>query len=212
MTKRKNVVSKMLLLVLILTLISCCFLGSTFARYTSSGNGTGTLQVAKWDVTNEKGNIAVQFEKLSPAMLASPIRAAREYSEGVTMNNNQPVFYGNRPLRATAPQSIARIFGFNPAGISEKRDKQWAERLTAQEYSKARTDIYSRLRRYYLNPNRTMEDYTELVNMIQEYNARVRRNRPAGVNLITSRQLKTLRKRMIVPGKVERMRKVVVNE
>lgn len=159
-----------------------------------------------------KGNIAKGLEKLSPAMLASPIRAAREYSEGVTMNNNQPVFYGNRPLRATAPQSIARIFGFNPAGISEKRDKQWAERLTAQEYSKARTDIYSRLRRYYLNPNRTMEDYTELVNMIQEYNARVRRNRPAGVNLITSRQLKTLRKRMIVPGKVERMRKVVVNE
>ena len=156
-----------------------------------------------------KGNIAKGLEKLSPAMLASPIRAAREYSEGVTMNNNQPVFYGNRPLRATAPQSIARIFGFNPAGISEKRDKQWAERLTAQEYSKARTDIYSRLRRYYLNPNRTMEDYTELVNMIQEYNARVRRNRPAGVNLITSRQLKTLRKRMIVPGKVERMRKVV---
>jgi hypothetical protein len=159
-----------------------------------------------------KGNIAKGLEKLSPAILASPIRAAREYSEGVTMNNNQPVFYGNRPLRATAPQSIARIFGFNPAGISEKRDKQWAERLTAQEYSKARTDIYSRLRRYYLNPNRTMEDYTELVNMIQEYNARVRRNRPAGVNLITSRQLKTLRKRMIVPGKVERMRKVVVNE
>ena len=67
MTKRKNVVSKMLLLVLILTLISCCFLGSTFARYTSSGSGTGTLQVAKWDVTNEKGNIAVEFDKLSPA-------------------------------------------------------------------------------------------------------------------------------------------------
>lgn len=70
MTKRKNVVSKMLLLVLILTLISCCFLGSTFARYTSSGKGTGTLQVAKWDVTNEKGNIAVEFDKLSPAMEA----------------------------------------------------------------------------------------------------------------------------------------------
>ena len=53
MTKRKNVVSKMLLLVLILTLISCCFLGSTFARYTSSGEGGGArvrCQVAKWDV------------------------------------------------------------------------------------------------------------------------------------------------------------------
>ena len=73
MTKRKNVVSKMLLLVLILTLISCCFLGSTFARYTSSGEGTGTLQVAKWDVSIEKeGDVSgdqttLNFDKLSPA-------------------------------------------------------------------------------------------------------------------------------------------------
>lgn len=70
MTKRKNVVSKMLLLVLILTLISCCFLGSTFARYTSSGEGTGTLQVAKWDVSiegNGTGETALAFGQLSPS-------------------------------------------------------------------------------------------------------------------------------------------------
>ena len=125
------------------------------------------------------------------------------------MNNNQPVFYGNKPLRSTVPQSIARAFGFNPAGLSEKRDRQWSERLTAREYSSRRTEIYTKLRRYYLNPNRTVEDYTELIDMIREYNAKVRRNRPVGVNLITSRQLRTLRKRMLVPGKMERMRKVV---
>lgn len=70
MTKRKNVVSKMLLLVLILTLISCCFLGSTFARYTSDGRGTGTLQVAKWDVTitgAATGESELVFGQLSPA-------------------------------------------------------------------------------------------------------------------------------------------------
>ena len=67
MTKRKNVVSKMLLLVLILTLISCCFLGSTFARYTSSGEGTGTLQVAKWDISNAHDETDVSFKQLSPA-------------------------------------------------------------------------------------------------------------------------------------------------
>ena len=70
MTKRKSVVSKILLLVVLLTLVSCCFLGSTFARYTTGGEGTGTLQVAKWDVSNENGNIDVQFDKLSPAMEA----------------------------------------------------------------------------------------------------------------------------------------------
>lgn len=71
MTKRKSVVSKMLLLVVILTLVSCCFLGSTFARYTSSGTGSGSLTVAKWDVkiTGEgtSAETALDFGKLSPA-------------------------------------------------------------------------------------------------------------------------------------------------
>ena len=68
MTKRKNVVSKMLLLVLILTLISCCFLGSTFARYTTGGSGTGTMEVAKWDISNTHDETDVSFKHLSPAM------------------------------------------------------------------------------------------------------------------------------------------------
>ena len=68
MTKRKNVVSKMLLLVLILTLISCFFLGSTFARYTSSGSNKGTLNVAEWNVAYENGFEAVEEAEISPSM------------------------------------------------------------------------------------------------------------------------------------------------
>lgn len=67
MTKRKSVVSKMLLLVVILTLVSCCFLGSTFARYTSKGSGTGTVNVAKWDVKYEAGATQVEEAELSPS-------------------------------------------------------------------------------------------------------------------------------------------------
>lgn len=67
MTKRKSVVSKILLLVVLLTLVSCCFLGSTFARYTSGGKGSATLTVAKWDVSHGEDDIALEFEKLSPA-------------------------------------------------------------------------------------------------------------------------------------------------
>lgn len=171
--------------------------------------GAVVKDVAQGTKNIANGDFIKGLEKLSPAMLSAPIRAIRESTEGVTMNNNQPVFYGNKPLRSTVPQSIARAFGFNPAGLSEKRDRQWSERLTAREYSSRRTEIYTKLRRYYLNPNRTVEDYTELIDMIREYNAKVRRNRPVGVNLITSRQLRTLRKRMLVPGKMERMRKVV---
>lgn len=71
MTKRKSVVSKLLLLVALMTLVSCCFLGSTFARYISTGTGTATIPVAKWAINvGDTGSGAAQFAKLSP--LAAP--------------------------------------------------------------------------------------------------------------------------------------------
>lgn len=69
MTKRKSVVSKLLLLVALMTLVSCCFLGSTFARYISTGTGTATIPVAKWAINvGDTGSGAAQFNKLSPSM------------------------------------------------------------------------------------------------------------------------------------------------
>ena len=72
MTKRKGIVSKLFVAVVALTLISCCFLGSTFARYTSKGNGSATTNVALWDIDfgagEDAGSIDVTFDdKLSPA-------------------------------------------------------------------------------------------------------------------------------------------------
>ena len=68
MTKKRGIFSKLFFSVVMLTLISCCFLGSTFARYTSGGSGTGTLDVAKWDVKNTRGSLDVTFDQLSPSM------------------------------------------------------------------------------------------------------------------------------------------------
>ena len=69
MTKKKSIVSKLLLLVLLLTLVSCCFLGSTFARYTSGGKGSATVSVAKWEITEGDGSIKFDVtNKLSPNM------------------------------------------------------------------------------------------------------------------------------------------------
>lgn len=68
MTKKKSIATKLLIALAALTLISCCFLGSTFARYTSSGSGTATTGVAKWDVSLAKaGSLTQTFEDLSPA-------------------------------------------------------------------------------------------------------------------------------------------------
>lgn len=93
MTKRKNVVSKMLLLVVILTLISCCFLGSTFARYTSNGSGSATLNVAKWAIDIKGGAIeggtSVNFaEKLSPSKYDYNTTVDDEYTANTVRSNS----------------------------------------------------------------------------------------------------------------------------
>lgn len=51
MVKKKGIVSKLILGLFVLTAISFCFLGRTFARYTSSGTGSATADIAKWSVT-----------------------------------------------------------------------------------------------------------------------------------------------------------------
>ena len=58
----------MLLLVVILTLISCCFLGSTFARYVSNGSGKASMSVAKWSISDGINEAGVEFGDLSPSM------------------------------------------------------------------------------------------------------------------------------------------------
>lgn len=68
MTKKRGIFSKLFFSVVMLTLISCCFLGSTFARYTSGRSGTATIQVAKWDVKNTTETTTATFSKLSPSM------------------------------------------------------------------------------------------------------------------------------------------------
>lgn len=73
MVKKKRIVSKLILALVVLTAISCCFLGSTFARYTSGTTGKATVTVAKWDVSfGEEGGTTITFDnaKLSPSMEA----------------------------------------------------------------------------------------------------------------------------------------------
>ena len=69
MTQKKSIASKLLLAAIALTLISFCFLGSTFARYTSSNGGQASLNVAKWEVTHdfEEETTTAVFGSLSPS-------------------------------------------------------------------------------------------------------------------------------------------------
>ena len=68
-TKKRGIGKTLFIALVALTLISCCFLGSTFARYTSGGNGSATTGVAKWSITDDAtDSINVDFNKLSPSM------------------------------------------------------------------------------------------------------------------------------------------------
>ena len=90
MTKKKSIVSKLLLLVLLLTLVSCCFLGSTFARYTSGGTGSATVSVADWNISIGEGKFEIAFENdLSP--LAAEYTAGTSYQAEFARKNSTAV-------------------------------------------------------------------------------------------------------------------------
>ena len=87
MTQRKSIGAKLFIALIALTLISCCFLGSTFARYTSGGNGSASTGVAAWsiDVTGggASGNMEIDFtNKLSPSMDDFSAEQARKNPTG----------------------------------------------------------------------------------------------------------------------------------
>lgn len=80
MTNKKKIVSRILLVIVALTLISFCFIGTTLARYTSENSSTASTDVAKWDVTiTPSDDAAVVFGDLTPSMA--------EYEEGETRSN-----------------------------------------------------------------------------------------------------------------------------
>lgn len=90
MTKKKSIVSKLLLLVLLLTLVSCCFLGSTFARYTSRGTGSATVSVADWNISIGDGKFEYTFENdLSP--LAAEYTAGNSYQAEFARKNSTKI-------------------------------------------------------------------------------------------------------------------------
>lgn len=74
MEKKKRILPRLFAALVILTLVSCCFIGSTFARYTSSSTGSATVEVAKWDIDVKGGgdsnSTAITFNKLSPKAIS----------------------------------------------------------------------------------------------------------------------------------------------
>lgn len=71
MKQKSRIASKLFAVLVVLTLISCCFLGTTFARYTSRQSGAASVDVANWDITvndtsMDENTFAFNFGQISP--------------------------------------------------------------------------------------------------------------------------------------------------
>lgn len=73
MKQKTRIASKLFAALVVLTLISCCFLGTTMARYTTSDSGVASVDVARWNVSvgaegtdDSSGTTVLSFDKLSP--------------------------------------------------------------------------------------------------------------------------------------------------
>ena len=70
---KKRILTRVLIVIAALTLLSCCFLGSTFARYVTKASGSGTVSIAEWDIDisvndSEATTTTFTFGQLSPSI------------------------------------------------------------------------------------------------------------------------------------------------
>lgn len=78
---KKRILTRVLIVIAALTLLSCCFLGSTFARYVTNADGTAQIGVAKWDVSvTPSADLDVSTKKLSPSKEVFASGGVRKHS------------------------------------------------------------------------------------------------------------------------------------
>ena len=156
-----------------------------------------------------EGDVLRGIERMLPLALASPMKAYRESTEGVTTQRGVPVFHGPDPLVADTVDSIYRFFSFNPARIAGIRERQWHERKVEQDYLNRRKDIYARFVRYFRRPGRTKKELIDLLAEVRQYNNRVMENGlTKKVPFIKRSSIKAALKRALVPSRRERLRRV----
>ena len=124
MKQKSRIVSKLFAALVILTLISCCFLGSTFARYTSKSTGTASVGVAKWDVdiTNDLSHAKVYITVLNDSERESTLKALNNARGFIEIELSKRVEIRKMPeLKFVYDESIE--YGNNIENIIERINK-----------------------------------------------------------------------------------------
>ena len=137
-----------------------------------------------------KGRYAEGAEKILPAALSAPVKAVREQAEGVTDKKGRPVKYEDKQIVPDVLDTLSRSLGFNPAGISEKREKLWSEKKAAAYYRERRAEIYAHAREWAKTPLRKRSEWVKVMREVEEYNAKVKRSGRKGIAEITDEGLR----------------------
>ena len=137
-----------------------------------------------------KGRYAEGAEKILPAALSAPVKAVREQAEGVTDKKGRPVKYEDKQIVPDVLDTLSRSLGFNPAGISEKREKLWSEKKAAAYYRERRAEIYAHAREWAKTPLRKRSEWVKVMREVEEYNAKVKRSGRKGIAKITDEGLR----------------------
>jgi hypothetical protein len=152
-----------------------------------------------------RGDILKGVEQITPRLIASPIRGFREATEGFTTRSNMPVYYGNERLKSDWVDALYRSLSFNPSDTSLKRERQWKETVAEESAAKQRAVIYAKMRRFMLDKG-SKSDWLNVLNDVNDYNARVRRLTYESIPFITEKTIRAQIKKMDTISKREKIR------
>lgn len=151
------------------------------------------------------GDIIKGVEQMTPRLVSSPIRGFREATEGFTTRSNMPVYYGNERLKSDWVDALYRSLSFNPSDTSLKRERQWKETVAEESAAKQRAVIYAKMRRFMLDKG-SKSDWLNVLNDVNDYNARVRRLTYESIPFITEKTIRAQIKKMDTISKREKIR------
>ena len=165
----------------------------------------GSVLKDAWEAMKylSRGDISKGVEKALPTGLASPFKATREYTEGLTTKSNAPLFYGKEQARPNLMEAFLRGMSLNPVGIATIREKQSKEYEIKEKYRNWSTDIYAKAKRMKLRGRMDQEKMAELLGEITKYNESAVR---WGLSPITKKSIKKNLKRNFKASRFERER------
>ena len=154
MTQKKNIASKLVLVLFVLTLLSCCLLGSTFARYVSGGNGSASVGIAKWDVNVDTSvESTIEFDKLSPSKDAAASGANRTHPTGLV---KVAEITNSGEVDAEVTITVGEI---DFAGITFGNGYEWqTDKVAGDGPSEAQVEALFSIKLYYTTENTAATD------------------------------------------------------